>query len=82
MMREQKLKIVMVTINFTDSKYLVYEQNGVLKYTESFKDTCDEYGTPISVSNDGKLYLFLKQKGEKSRYKFFAPGSLTQFSVL
>ena len=42
-----------MAINLTDSKYYVYDTNGILQNRVNFKDVADKYGKPICTSSNG-----------------------------
>ena len=46
--------------NITENKCHVYTQKGILKHRIEYSDQVKKYGKPMSVSNNGMIYIFKK----------------------
>lgn len=52
----------MVSINFTDGFYRVYDASGIQKLIRYFKKgIIDIYGKPLAVSPNGRIFAFVKK---------------------
>lgn len=56
-----------ISINLTDNKYHYFNIKGTLQHRVDFSDTLKQYkcGRPVSVSNDGTVYVYKKQRSLK-----------------
>jgi hypothetical protein len=61
----------MVLMNITKSILYLYTEAGFLIHTKSMKEEVKDFGKPVQVSPDGKIYLFFKE----------ATSKLTQFKL-
>ena len=51
-------RTLIMAINFTKRDYQVYTERGILINRVDFSEYVEEYGTPISVSSDGRNFIF------------------------
>lgn len=56
---------LMVCMDITSMTYRVYTERGILINEFSFKHLCEQYGKPLTVSSNGRVFLFKKPE-EKS----------------
>lgn len=49
-------------MNITKSKLYRYRKNGTLIKRYNYSEITDFYGLPVSVSNNGQIFLFKKKK--------------------
>ena len=56
-----------ISINLTDNKYHYFNIKGILQHRVDFTDTLKQYkcGRPVSVSNDGTIFVYKKQNSLK-----------------
>jgi hypothetical protein len=50
-------------MNLTNMKYHIFTPKGFLTYRKDFSEEVSKFGDPITVSNDGSVFVFMK-KGE------------------
>jgi hypothetical protein len=47
-----------ICMNLTETKYYVYDTNGILKNRVNYQDISKEFGNPVSVSSNGQFFIF------------------------
>ena len=50
-----------ICMNYTESKYYIYSENGILLNRVNFENNVKQYGDPIATSHDGLKYIFMKK---------------------
>ena len=55
---EEESSISVICMNLTQSKYYVYDTNGILQNRINYNDIADKYGQPISTSSNGQYFVF------------------------
>ena len=53
---------LIMCVNKTESKFYVYKPNGILIRRVEFSEQTEAYGQPKAVSQDGKNYIYQKNK--------------------
>ena len=56
-----------ISMDVTGHKFMIYSEGGLLSKRICYKKEVEKYGNPISVSDNGRIFIFQSQK-ENSRW--------------